>query len=237
MNTFDNYSYVLLKDFATSLKIAEGNNNIQKLFSSANNISEINKNISKLKAFYNSTSQVTSDNSSSTYNYSSVLKEKNKNDKFLEFKISNLNKQYNLLVKENKDLSKQVEDLFKQNVDLNSKLSDSNSELTKLKIDSKLGMTMEEYKKIELKCQNLERDLAIQKVGMNTFKELYKTANKQLQNKIVLNEKHKDEMETYKLAIKDLQAESDAKVLIGKLYYSLLVSRWRSQKLFHNMMI
>ena len=62
---------------------------------------------------------------------------------------------------------------------------------------------------------------------MNTFKELYNASNLQLKH-INLNEKKNlDELDMYKRALKELQGESNQNNLIGKLYYTVLISRWR----------
>lgn len=252
-NKMINYREVIdFKDFADALKIAESKFNILKNIGT--NITEVNYNVNNLNKLFNMNSMI-SNNSNMNNNNSNLnnnksntsiannfnnktytnsknnfLIEKANEEKFLEFKLKQLKKQYFEVQKENKDLSSQLEDLFKKNLDLNKKFSEAKDELVKLKVEYEHGITKEEYQHLEQKNESLERDLSIHRIGMNTFKDLYKSTSKQLESIHLLNEKHKDELETYRLAIKDLQGESDAKALMGKLYYSLLVSRWRESK-------
>mmetsp|Transcript_25502 Transcript_25502/g.26583 ORF Transcript_25502/g.26583 Transcript_25502/m.26583 type:complete len:2300 (-) Transcript_25502:58-6957(-) len=249
-NSFNNVrvekEVIDFKEFCNALKIAESKVNILKNIGT--NMSEVNHNINNLNKFFNMNSMMAANNKKNNANsssignksiggnlsgapsYNKVLLEKSNEDKFIDFKLKQLKKEFNIVQKENKDLNSQIEDLFKKNLDLNQKFSEAKDELAKIKVEYEHGITKEEYQKLELRNEELEREVAIQKIGMSTFKDLYKSSSKQLESVSLLKEKHKDELDTYKLAIKDLQSESDAKALLGKLYYSLLVSRWRESK-------
>ena len=151
-------------------------------------------------------------------------------EKFLNFKLKQLKKQYDSLYKINQENEVFLEDYSLKNSELNKKCSDLSEELSKLKIEFSLNISREDYKQIETKNEILERETNILRIGLNTFKDLYSSASKQIENITILSEKKKDELETYELALKEIQSESDPKALIGKLYYSLLVSRWRESK-------
>lgn len=64
------------------------------------------------------------------------------------------------------------------------------------------------------------------KAANNTFRNLYQASMYQTSVLRISVEKSRMEVETFKRIIKDLQGSGDRESMIGKLYYSLMISKW-----------
>ena len=148
--------------------------------------------------------------------------------KYYNIKYKDLEKRYNDLVKNNQLLTMQLQDYVKQNNINIDKYFNTIEELQKLKLEYvSTGVKREDYVKMQTDNDSLIREVNILRIGMNTFKELYNTSNFQVKQ-LHLNElRNLDELDTYKKAIRELQGESNQNSLIGKLYYTILLCRWR----------
>jgi hypothetical protein len=128
----------------------------------------------------------------------------------------------------NKTLSKEIENYKKQSMDNVEKYLQAERELQNLREEFEdTGVKRSDYFQLQHENESLKREVVLLRIGMNTFKELYNASNLQLKH-INLNEKKNlDELDMYKRALKELQGESNQNNLIGKLYYTVLISRWR----------
>ena len=220
--------------YINSLEINMNDEEINKLFSffdSGKNSIPINALILAL----NSTKNALDDYQMKTLNsnqekidihkkYYILLEEKN----YFEIKINSFQKRLNELEKNNQDLNNQLKNYSEKNKEIIDKYFNSISELQNIKDEFVTnGIKKTDLLNIEHKNDSLEREVVILRIGLNTFKELYNTANFQIKNMNLNKIKDKDEIETYKKAIKELQSLENKNALIGKLYYTILISRWR----------
>ena len=149
-------------------------------------------------------------------------------EKYFNYKITQMRNRLEDFEKINRETSNQLEDYVKKHSELMDKYFTSSEEMQRLKqIYESSGVKREDLNKIEMENDSLGREVTVLRVGLNTFKDLYKSTSRQIQVLQIKSHRNEDEFDTYKKAIKDLQSESNQNSLIGKLYYSLLVSRWR----------
>ena len=148
--------------------------------------------------------------------------------KFFEIKMKDLQKRCENSEESNKTLSKEIENYKKQSMDNVEKYLQAERELQNLREEFEdTGVKRSDYFQLQHENESLKREVVLLRIGMNTFKELYNASNLQLKH-INLNEKKNlDELDMYKRALKELQGESNQNNLIGKLYYTVLISRWR----------
>ena len=148
--------------------------------------------------------------------------------KYYNIKYKDLEKRYDDIMKNNQLLSMQLQDYIKQNNTNIDKYFNAIEELQQLKIEFvSTGVKREDYVKMQTDNDSLVREVNILRIGMNTFKELYNTSNFQAKQLYYNELKNLDELDTYKKAIRELQGESNRNSLIGKLYYTILICRWR----------
>jgi len=148
-------------------------------------------------------------------------------EKFFEYKISSYKSRYDILEKQNKDLTAQIEEYYNKHMKVADMYFTKSEEISNLKNIYATGITKEEHRKVENENDVLSREVTVLRAGLNTFKDLYKSAGRQIMAFNMKFARESDELNTYKNIIKDLQSEGNQQALIGKLYYSLLVSRWR----------
>jgi Ca2+-binding EF-hand superfamily protein len=200
----------------------DNNSNVNN--SNNNNISKIsnliNENTNNFKV-PNSVSKIVGNK----YEHKSqILEEK---EKYYQYKIQQMRTRIDELEKNNKEVSKQLEDYATKHISISEKYFNIIEESSKMKSIYDLSITKEELNRIEMENDQMQREVTLLRIGLNTFKDLYRSSCKQNKSLNLNNAKNLDELETYKKAMKELQAESNPQALIGKLYYSLLISRWR----------
>ena len=148
--------------------------------------------------------------------------------KYYNIKYKDLEKRYNDLMKNNQLLTIQLQEYVKQNNTNIDKYFNAIEELQQLKIEYvTTGVKREDFVKMQTDNDSLVREVNILRIGMNTFKELYNTSNFQAKQLHYNELRNLDELDTYKKAIRELQGESNRNSLIGKLYYTILICRWR----------
>ena len=148
--------------------------------------------------------------------------------KYYNIKYKDLEKRYNDLMKNNQLLTIQLQDYVKQNNTNIDKYFNAIEELQQLKIEFvSTGVKRADLVKLQTENDSLVREVNILRIGMNTFKELYNTSNFQAKQLHYNELRNLDELDTYKKAIRELQGESNRNSLIGKLYYTILICRWR----------
>ena len=147
--------------------------------------------------------------------------------RILEFKKLQQKKRIDDMESLNNYLQHTIDEYDSRYLKMSEKYHLANDELTKIKSTYDMSMKKEDARKLEEENDKATREINLLRVGLNTFKELYKSSNRQIQVLNIKVNKNLDEVDTYKKAIKDLQSESNTQAIIGKLYYSLLVSRWR----------
>jgi hypothetical protein len=155
--------------------------------------------------------------------------------KFFDIKVGDLQKKCELLEKSNNSLNKEINNYKNSNIDNLNKYLDAQKELEDLKIEFQAtGVKRSDYQQLQNDNDSLKREVALLRIGMNTFKELYNATNLQLKHININEQKNLDELDMYKRALKELQGESNQNSLIGKLYYTVLVSRWREALTLRN---
>jgi len=187
-----------------------------------------NSSVSNLNNHNNSSNNINPNNQNSTntkLTHKTLLLEEK--EKYYNYKIQQLRMRIDELEKSNTDVSKQLEEYATKHVQISEKYFSVIEESAKLKAIYDISITREELRKIESENDRYSREVTLLRVGLNTFKDLYTSSCKQIKSLNLNNAKNLDELETYKKAMKELQAESNPQALIGKLYYSLLISRWR----------
>lgn len=201
-----------------------------------NNISSTNM-INAMNNMSNNLNSNTNNNTGNNFNdgannasntklaHKSILLEEK--EKYYMYKIQQMRLRIDELEKSNSEVSKQLEEYATKHIQMSEKYFKIMEESAKMKGIYDLSITREELKEIEALNDTLSREVTILRIGLNTFKDLYKSSCKQIKNLNLNNAKNLDELDTYKKAMKELQSDSNSQALIGKLYYSLLISRWR----------
>ena len=152
----------------------------------------------------------------------------NEEKQYFNIKMNTMQKRLEELERINADLAKNLESYSTKNTKLVEKYFSALEELNQFKETYvTIGVKREDLQRIEYENDSLSREVTILRIGLNTFKELYNSSNLQIKSITINQEKNKDELDTYKRAIKELQSENDHNALIGRLYYTLLISRWR----------
>ena len=155
--------------------------------------------------------------------------------KFFDIKIADLQKKCEIFEKSNNSLNKEINNYKKSNMDNLNKYLEAQKDLQDLKIEFQAtGVKRSDYQQLQNDNDALRREVALLRIGMNTFKELYNATNLQLKHLNINEQKNLDELDMYKRALKELQGESNQNSLIGKLYYTVLVSRWREAQTLRN---
>ena len=155
--------------------------------------------------------------------------------KFFEIRINDLQKKNESLEERNNTLNKEIVNYKNQSNDSVEKYLETQRELQDLREQfEETGIKKADYLKLQHENDSLKREVMLVRVGMNTFRELYNATSLQIKH-INLNEKKNlDELDMYKKALKELQGESNYNSLIGKLYYTVLISRWREAHTLRN---
>ena len=148
--------------------------------------------------------------------------------KYFNIRYNDLEKKCNDLIKNNELLTVQLQNYVKQNNANIDKYFNTIEELQQLKMEyMSTGVKRADYVKLQNDNDSLFREVNLLRIGMNTFKELYNTSNYQIKQMNFIQMRNLDELDTYKRAIRELQGESNRNSLIGKLYYTILICRWR----------
>lgn len=154
---------------------------------------------------------------------------------FLAYKVNQLQKKIIVLEESNSDIEKEMESFRNKNGQIIKRYYDTVNKLQEYKekyVDT--GITRKDLDIIEEQNDQLMREVTILRVGLNTFKDLYNSANHQNKYIHINNCINSDELTTYKRAVKELQSENNQNALIGKLYYTILISRWREANVSRN---
>ena len=163
--------------------------------------------------------------------YYKLIEEK----KFFEIKINSLQTKCQNLEESNSNLNKEINNYKKKTVDNVDKYLKAQNELDNLYQKYAInGVTRLELSETQNENDSLKREVMLLRVSMNTFKDLYNATNLQLKHLDINDKKNLDELDMYKRALKELQGESNQNSLIGKLYYTVLVSRWREAHTLRN---
>ena len=164
-------------------------------------------------------------------NYLKLVEEK----KYFEIRIKNMQQKCDNLEENNRSLNSELNNYNEKTKENLDKYLEAQNELYVLKEKFDLsGITKIELTEIKNENDSLKREVMLLRVGMNTFKELYNATNLQLKHLDLNEKKNLDELDMYKRALKELQGESNQNSLIGKLYYTVLVSRWREAHTLRN---
>ena len=190
-------------------------------------IEELNKVAIRANEYKRMTQLLFSDNTQKAdlnQKYNLLLEEQ----KYFNIRYNDLENKYNDLLKNNQLLTVQLQNYVKQNNTNIDKYFKTIEELQQLKLEyMSAGIKREDYVKLQTDNDSLFREVSLLRIGMNTFKELYNTANYQIKQMKFIEMRNLDELDTYKRAIRELQGESNQNSLIGKLYYTILICRWR----------
>ncbi len=190
-------------------------------------IEELNKVAIRANEYKRMTQLLFSDNTKKAdlnQKYNLLLEEQ----KYFNIRYNDLENKYNDLLKNNQLLTVQLQNYVKQNNTNIDKYFKTIEELQQLKLEyMSAGIKREDYVKLQTDNDSLFREVSLLRIGMNTFKELYNTANYQIKQMKFIEMRNLDELDTYKRAIRELQGESNQNSLIGKLYYTILICRWR----------
>ena len=233
--------------FITHIGVSINDNDIKKLFLSFNHDYNINRDIDpknyfvitdtikdelkKIKIrsikYKNMTQLLFNDDTKKTdinQKYNLLLEEQ----KFYNIRYNDLEKKYQDLKKNNQLLTVQLQNYVRQNNNNIDKYFNTIEELQQLKLEyMSVGVKRADYEKLLQDNDSLNREVNLLRIGMNTFKELYNTTNYQVKQLKLIEMRNLDELDTYKKAIRQLQSESSQNSLIGRLYYTILVCRWR----------
>ena len=155
--------------------------------------------------------------------------------KYFDIKINELQKKCNNLQSSNNTLEKERDEYKNKNMENMNKYLEAQNELKSLREEfDDTGVKRADFQQLQSDNDSLRREVALLRVGMNTFKDLYNATNLQLKYLNLNEQKNLDELDMYKRALKELQGESNHNSLIGKLYYTVLVSRWREAQTLRN---
>ena len=163
-------------------------------------------------------------------NYFKLIEEK----KFFEIKINHMKQKCDSLEESNNNLNKEIINYKNRTMENVDKFIEAQTELNDLKEKYADGVTKIQLLEIENERDVYKREATLLRIGMNTFKDLYNAANLELKHLDINEKKNLDELDMYKRALKELQGESHQNSLIGKLYYTVLVSRWREAHTLRN---
>ena len=190
-------------------------------------IEELNKVETRAKEYKRMTKLLFEDNTIKVdinQKYNLLLEEQ----KYYNIRYNDLEKKCNDLIKNNQLLTMQLQNYVKQNNTNIDKYFNTIEELQQLKLEyMSVGVKRKDYLELQDKNDSLFREVNLLRIGMNTFKELYNTTNYQIKQMKFIEMRNLDELDTYKRAIRELQGESNQNSLIGKLYYTILICRWR----------
>ena len=185
----------------------------------------------KLNTSFSSGSRLFDEEKDIKNKYYKLLEDK----KFFEIKIKDLEKKNQNLEERINNLNKELVNYKNQSNDNIDKYLETQKELQDLREQFEdTGVKKADYIKLQHENDSLKREVLLVRVGMNTFRELYNATSLQIKH-INLNEKKNlDELDMYKKALKELQGENNYNSLIGKLYYTVLISRWREAHTLRN---
>jgi chromosome segregation ATPase len=148
--------------------------------------------------------------------------------KHFEFRLAQMRARLSELEKANDAVNKELtlrSEEHKKTVDKYFKAMTENTQIKSEYVTN--GVTKADLISLEENNDALVREVTLLRIGLNTFKELYNSSNTQIKQLQLYKVKINDELDTYKRALKELQGETNANALIGKLYYTILLSRWR----------
>ena len=233
--------YITFNEFQNILNLLNAqisNEDVKKLFdlfdTAQSNIIPLDILITSLKITENEienyklmTNAILSDNAQQI-DYAKKFTLLNEEKQYFNIKMNQMQKRIEELENINIDLTKNLESYAKKNTEFVNKYFTTLDELQQYKeVYINTGITRADLEQIQFENDSLLREVTILRIGLNTFKELYNSSNIQIKNITMNKEKNKDELNTYKKAIKELQSENNQNALIGKLYYTILISRWR----------
>ena len=205
--------------------------NINNLIKALYQAKEQSDEYQKLNMNYSLTNKIIDSEKDIKNKYIKLTEEK----KYFEIRMNDLQQKVTSLEESNKTLAKEINNYKNQSMENVDKYLQTQRELQDLREEfESAGVKKSDYLIIVHENESLKREVVLLRIGMNTFKELYNATNLQIKH-INLNEKKKlDELDMYKKALKQLQGESNQNSLIGKLYYTVLISRWREANTLRN---
>ena len=205
--------------------------NINNLIKALYQTKEQSDEYQKLNMSYSLSDRIKDSEKDIKNKYIKLIEEK----KYFEIRINNLQQKVTSLEESNKTLTKEINNYKNQSMENVDKYLQTQRELQDLREEfESAGVKKSDYLIIVHENESLKREVVLLRIGMNTFKELYNATNLQIKH-FNLNEKKKlDELDMYKKALKELQGESNQNSLIGKLYYTVLISRWREANTLRN---
>ena len=205
--------------------------NINNLIKALYQAKEQSDEYQKLNMNYSLTNKIIDSEKDIKNKYIKLTEEK----KYFEIRLNDLQQKVASLEESNKTLTKEINNYKNQSMENVDKYLQTQRELQDLREEfESAGVKKSDYLIIVHENESLKREVVLLRIGMNTFKELYNATNLQIKH-INLNEKKKlDELDMYKKALKQLQGESNQNSLIGKLYYTVLISRWREANTLRN---
>ena len=233
--------YITYNEFENvihSLNVQMSNEDCKKLFdlfdTSQSNIIPLDKLISSLKITekeienYKLMTNAVLTDTAKKIDYAKKFTLLNEEKQYFNIKMNQMVKRLEELENMNSDLTKNLENYSKKNQEFANKYFITLEELQQYKeVYVNIGVKKSDLEQIKFENDSLLREVTILRIGLNTFKELYNYSNIQIRSITMNKEKNKDELNTYKKAIKELQSENNQNALIGKLYYTILISRWR----------
>jgi len=88
-------------------------------------------------------------------------------------------------------------------------------------------ISQDESRKITRENELLEREAIEARTGLRSAKEMSDVAHNQVRSLKLLQERKKDEIDTYQKALREFQAQSQESLAVGKMYQQLMYSRWQ----------
>lgn len=124
------------------------------------------------------------------------------------------------------EIETQMSQLEARNIALTQKYEDTTAQLQEAKTLLFGTLSKAECERLRQNNEILQKELAEARAAMNSYKGLVQVSADQVRTLQMSLERRKDEVVTYQLAIRELEAASIEAVGLGKLYHQVMVSRW-----------
>ena len=124
------------------------------------------------------------------------------------------------------EIEAQMSQLEAKNIALTQKYEDTTAQLQEAKTLLFGTLSKAECERLRQNNEILQKELAEARAAMNSYKGLVQVSADQVRTLQMSLERRKDEVVTYQLAIRELEAASIEAVGLGKLYHQVMVSRW-----------
>ena len=151
----------------------------------------------------------------------------------LEIREKNSNKKIEQLLHQLRNSEDVIADLNKYVKELEISLLKANEEYynerkSNLILQEKVngGIPKKDAVILELGYEKVLLENVSLKAANNTFRNLYQASFEQTSTLRITLQKSRTEVETFKRTIKELEGSGDRESMIGKLYYSLMISKW-----------